>query len=125
VDAALVLGVGIESSFASEGTYLQTGDASGMTGGSTKSMTTASSPTENVKEFFDNWGGQIRGSGSNVKVFLNGLEGQNAKGERVKGWKVYNSRHPGYWRSLIEKGIGQMRRDIPIYLLQRKAGAIT
>jgi len=71
VDAALVLGVGIESSFASEGTYLQTGDAFGMTGGSTKSMTTASSPTENVKEFFDNWGGQIRGSGSNVKVFLN------------------------------------------------------
>jgi hypothetical protein len=34
VDPALVLGVGIESGFASKGTYLRTGDRFGMTGGS-------------------------------------------------------------------------------------------
>jgi hypothetical protein len=44
VDPALVLGVGIESGFASKGTYLRTGDAFGMTGGSGEHMTAANSP---------------------------------------------------------------------------------
>ncbi|MGA8220212.1 MAG: hypothetical protein WB780_01065 [Candidatus Acidiferrales bacterium] len=62
VDPALVLGVGIESGFASQGTYLRTGDAFGMTGGNTKHMTTATSPEENVQQFFHSYGDQIRGT---------------------------------------------------------------
>ena len=88
-----------------------------MTGGSTKNMTKASSPTENVKQFFDRYGNQIRGTGSNVSAFINGLEGRNASGTRVKGWNVYNSVN-SKWGSMIKSGIIEMRRDIPIYLAQ-------
>lgn len=59
VDPALVLGVGIESDFASKGAYLKTGDAFGMTGGSTKHMTYATSPAHNASEWFNSWGPQI------------------------------------------------------------------
>jgi RHS repeat-associated protein len=116
VDPVLVLGVGIESGFASHGTYQRTGDAFGMTGGSTKNMTEAASPTENVKQFFDNFGSQIRGTGSNVRAFVNALEGQNAAGKPVEGWKGYNSKHPVEWRKMINAGIGQMKHDVPIYI---------
>jgi len=70
VDPALVLGVGIESGFASKGTYLRTGDAFGMTGGSTGHMTTANSPEQNVEQFFENYGGQIRGTGRDASAFM-------------------------------------------------------
>lgn len=118
VNPALVLGVGAESGFASQGTYLQTGDAFGMTGGSTEHMTTSASPSENVKQFFDNYGNQIRGTGSNAPAFMNALQGRDASGARVKGWKVYNSKYPGKWHATVASGIHQMRRDIPIYLSQ-------
>jgi hypothetical protein len=88
VDPSLVLGLGIESGFASGGTYLRTGDAFGMTGGNTKHMTTAASPTENVRQFFDNYGNQIRGTGTDASAFINALQGRNASAESVKGWKV-------------------------------------
>ena len=118
VDPALVLGVGIESGFASQGTYLRTGDAFGMTGGGTKHMTTTAFPAENVKQFFDNYGDQIRGTGSDASAFINALQGRDASGARVPGWKVYNTVNPS-WPRFIGGGIQQMRRDIPIYTSQR------
>jgi len=120
VDTALVLGVGAESGFASEGTYLRTGDAFGMTGGSTKHMTTAGSPAENVKQFFDNYGNQIRGAGNNASAFMNALQGRDAPGKRVKGWKVYNSDHPEKWHTLVRDGINEMRQGVSSYLSQRR-----
>ena len=115
VSPALVLGIGAESSFASAGTYLRTGDAFGMTGGSTANMTTAASPTQNVNQFFTNYGSQVQGAGSNVKVFLNGLQGRNPLGQSVKGWKVFNSVNPVRWRQMATGGINQMQREVPIY----------
>lgn len=114
VDPALVLGLGFESGFASAGTYLRTGDAFGMTGGSTRHMTTASSPVENVRQFFDRYGEQIEGAGSNVDAFLNAMLGRDAAGRRVNGWKVYNVENPS-WRLLAQNGIGEMRRAISVY----------
>ena len=119
VDPVLVLGVGIESGFGSGGTYLRTGDAFGMTGGSTKRTTTATSPDENVKQFFDNYGNQIRGTGTDTSAFINALQGRNASGERVKGWKVYNIANP-HWESLVNDDINTMKKDIPTYLSQKK-----
>ena len=92
VSPALVLGLGIESGFASQGTYLRTGDAFGMTGGSTSNTTTAVSPTQNVNQFFTNYGNQVKGAGSNVQIFLSGLQGKNQLGQPVKGWKIFNSK---------------------------------
>jgi hypothetical protein len=116
VDPAIVLGVGIESGFASKGTYLSTGDAFGMTGGSTNHMTRAASPDQNVQQFFDNYGNQIRGTGSDASAFINALQGRNPSGKRVAGWKVYNSVRPVEWRRLINRGIGEMRQAVPIHL---------
>lgn len=120
LDPALVLGVGTESGFASQGTYLRTGDAFGMTGGSTRNMTTAASPAENVQQFFDNYGNQIRGVGSDASAFINALQGRDAFGRHGKGWKVYNSDRPAAWEQMTHDGIQQMHRDIPIYVSQRK-----
>ena len=115
VSPALVLGLGIESGFASQGTYLRTGDAFGMTGGSTSNMTTASSPTQNVNQFFTNYGNQVKGAGSNVQIFLSGLQGKNQLGQPVKGWKIFNSKHASTWLPMAQSGIRQMQREIPIY----------
>jgi hypothetical protein len=123
VDPALVLGVGKESSFAFEGTYLDTKDAFGMTGGNTKNMTTSASPAENAKQFFANYGNQIRGSGGDTSAFLNALQGRDATGTRVKGWKVYNSANPD-WSKFVSGGVWEMQRAIPTYLSQRKAGSV-
>ena len=90
-----------------------------MTGGSTKHMTTATSPDENVKQFFDSYGNQIRGTGSDASSFINGLQGRNATGQSVKGWKVYN-RANSHWEDLVNDGIKTMRKDIPTYLAQKK-----
>ncbi|MGB8524322.1 MAG: hypothetical protein WCD43_15255 [Candidatus Acidiferrales bacterium] len=117
---ALVLEVGIESGFASKGTYLRTGDAFGMTGGSTRHMTNATSPSANVKQFFDNYGKQIRGTGSDASAFINALQGRDASGEAEKGWKEYNSVNSG-WEDLINSGINEMRKAVPIYLQETKA----
>jgi hypothetical protein len=116
VSPALVLGLGIESGFASVGTYLATGDAFGMTGGSTTNMTKSASPTQNVNQFFGSYGNQIRGAANNVQVFLNGLEGKNPLGQPVKGWKAFNSAHAATWWPMAKSGIAQMQREIPIYL---------
>jgi hypothetical protein len=114
VDPILVLGIGGESGFASTGTYTRTHDAFDMTGGSTEHMTTASGPSENVNQFFHNYGEQIRGAKSDMNVFLNGLKGKDALGKPVKGWKDYNPKNP-LWRKAREDNIRQMMRDVPIY----------
>jgi hypothetical protein len=120
VNSALVLGLGAESGFATQGTYLRTGDAFGMTGGNTKRMTTATTPEENVKQLFHNYGNQIRGTGNDDSAFLNGLQGLDPSGKRVPGWKVYNTFDPQGWNTMVAERIHQMRRDIPIYLSQRQ-----
>jgi hypothetical protein len=120
VDPSLVLGIaGNESGFASDGTYLRTGDAFGMTGGSTDHMTTASSPAENVKQLFDRYGAQIYGTGNNVGAFINAMQGQDAAGAAVPGWKVFN-RVDLNWRTKIRTDINQIQRELPLYLQQRK-----
>jgi hypothetical protein len=124
VDPTLVLGLGIESGFASQGTYLTTGDAFGMTGGNTNHMTTAASPDENVKQFFDRYGDQIRGSGSDTSAFINGLEGRDAAGKLVRGRRVYNTVNPD-WPTDVRNGVGQMKRSVPVYISQRNTQNIT
>ena len=125
VDPALVLGVGTESGFASAGTYLRTGDAFGMTGGSTKHMTTAASPEQNVSQFFANYGSQIRGTGSDAAAFINALQGRNPSDKTVKGWKIYNTVNSTNWNKMVTSGIARMRREVPIYLSQRAASSGT
>lgn len=115
VDPALPLGIGIESGFGTNGTYLRTGDVFGMTGGSTANMTQAASPTQDVQKLFDGYGKQMSGSGSDVSRFINALEGQNAAGQKVPGWKTYNSAHPKEWRAMVKGGIQQMQRDLRNY----------
>ena len=115
VDPALPLGIGIESGFGTNGTYLRTGDVFGMTGGSTANMTQAASPTQDVQKLFDGYGKQMSGSGSDVSRFINALEGQNAAGQKVPGWKTYNSAHPKEWRDMVKGGIQQMQRDLRNY----------
>jgi hypothetical protein len=122
VDPILVLGLGAESGFATKGTNLRTGDAFGMTGGSTKHMTTATSPAQNVSQFFQSWGNQIRGTGSDTEAFLNGLQGLDASGQRVPGWKVYNTDKSEDWRAMMSDGVKQMKRAVPAYLSERSKG---
>lgn len=78
-------------------------------------MTTASSPTQNVNQFFTNYGNQVKGAGSNVQIFLSGLQGKNQLGQPVKGWKIFNSKHASTWLPMAQSGIRQMQREIPIY----------
>ncbi|HXN98597.1 MAG TPA: hypothetical protein VN881_05950 [Candidatus Acidoferrales bacterium] len=89
-----------------------------MTGENTKHMTTAASPAENVRQFFDSYGNQIRGTGTHTSAFINALQDRNASGKSVKGWKVYNRANP-HWE--VNEGINTMRKDIPTYLSQKKA----
>jgi hypothetical protein len=124
VDPTLVLGLGIESGFASQGTYLRTGDAFGMTGGNTKHMTTAASPDEDVEKFFANYGEQIQGAGSDTSAFINGLEGRDAFGKLVRGQKVYNTLNPD-WPTDVRNGVDQMKRSVPAYMSLRNAQKVT
>lgn len=123
VNPALPLGLGIESSFATRGTYLDTKDAFGMTGGSRAHMTSAASPEENVRQLFDLYGQQIYGAGDDVAAFISGLQGRDRKGQIVPGWRVYNSRYPRQWEDMARNGIGQMRRALPLYLSTKVAQA--
>jgi len=117
VDPALPLGLGIESGFASSGTYLHTGDAFGMTGGSTTHMTHARSPEQNIDELFSTFGERMRGTGGNVSLFVNRLELEDANGNQISSQGMYNSVAipPKGWKDFITGGINQMQRDIPIY----------
>ncbi len=124
VDPILVLGLGIESGFASQGTYLKTGDAFGMTGGNTRHMTTAASPDEDVKKFFDSYGKQIQGTGGDTSAFINGLEGRDTSGRPVKGWRVYNTVNP-YWPTDVRNGVDQMKRSVSVYRSQRNTQKVT
>ncbi len=114
VDPALVLGMGGESGFGTAGTFRRTGDAFGMTGGSTRHMTYAASPEENARQFFDAYGDQIRGSKGDVDRFLNGIHGRDPNGKPIAGRKNYNS-HGGY-DTLVRPWIALMQRDVPLYV---------
>ncbi len=94
---------------------MRTGDAFGMTGGSNKHMTSASSPEADVSQFFEGYGNQIRGTSGNDPAFVNGLEGEGADGKAVKGWKTYNTVNPD-WKNFITSGIKEIRRDLDVYL---------
>jgi RHS repeat-associated protein len=135
VDPALVLGLGGESGFADSSIknnmYNSTGDAFGMTGGSTTNPATATSPQDDVNQLFANWGGQMRGAGSDTMKFLHGLEQEDANGNQLTGppdkngnrsnlGHIFNSKQlppTGYIRDAT-RWINQMKREIPIYLSQ-------
>lgn len=137
VDPALPLGLGIESAFASQGTYLRTGDAFGLTGGSTAHMTHAASPSQDIDLLFSSgtkcgtpsYGERMRGTGSNVQLFLQRLELEDANGNQLTGPPdkngnvqdlqcMYNSVQipPVKWKAFISGGISEMQRDIPLFL---------
>ncbi len=124
VDPALVLGLGIESTFADpndkNSTYNRhkTGDAFGQTGGSTKKMTTAHNPTENANQWFNRWGSQVKDVGTNVDLFIHDLEDEDATGQLLNRNGRYNSVPPNgkTWRKMARDGIRQMMREVPIYL---------
>lgn len=119
VNPAFPLGLGIESTFGSGGTYLKTGDAFGMTGGSTAHMTHSASPEENAGQLFSLYGPQMQGVGDDADAFVNAMQGRNAKGQPVPGWRVYNSQNAAAWEAMAKNGISQMRRDLPLYLSAR------
>ena len=119
VNPAFVLGLGSESGFGTEGTYNQTGDALGMTGGSTRHMTTAASPEENIRKFFNNYGSRVYGVGDDVDAFIDALQARDANGSPIPGLKKYNSEHPEAWEKMARGGIRQMQRDLPMYLPTR------
>lgn len=119
INPAFPLGLGIESTFGSGGTYLKTGDAFGMTGGSTAHMTHSASPEENARQLFDLYGPQMQGVGDDATAFINAMQGRNAKGQAVPGWRVYNSKNAAAWEAMAKNGISQMQRDLPLYLSTR------
>lgn len=72
-----------------------------------------------MKQFFDTYGKQIRGTGSETSAFLNALQSRDALGDILQGWKVYNSDKPEEWHILVTRGITEMRHAIPEYQSQR------
>ena len=140
VNVALPLGLGIESTFASAGTYLSTGDAFGITGGSLKHMPHVTSPEQDVDLLFSSgttcgtpsYGERMRGTGSNITLFLQHLELEDAKNNQlttkpdkngnVQNLKcMYNSDKlpPTGWKAMVRYGIGEMQKDIPIFLSEQ------
>jgi hypothetical protein len=92
-----------------------------MTGGNTKHMTTAASPEDNIRKFFENFGSRVRGIGSDTNAFINALQARDAQGDPIQGLKPYNSDKPVDWEKMARDGIRQMQRDLPIYLPTRSA----
>jgi hypothetical protein len=46
---------------------------------------------------------------------MNALEGVDATGRRVKGWKVYNTVKAPASHTLVSGGITEMKRAVPLY----------
>jgi hypothetical protein len=72
------------------------------------------------------YGERMRGTGTNVDLFLQRLERLDANGNPLTGRKdengnplnvgcMYND-HPNTWKPFIRDGIGKMQHDIPIFL---------
>lgn len=142
VDPALPLGLGFESGFATSPRYFRTGDAFGMSGGGkgpgTGHAVHASSPEDDVNELFSepkgkgcadspSYGERMRGTGSLDSLFLDRLEREDANGNQLTGppdkngnrpsvWSCLFNPYPDTWKPLMEEGINQMRKDIPIFL---------
>jgi hypothetical protein len=132
VNPAFVLANGYESGYADPGiphnTYTRTGDAFGMTGGSTANMTRALSPQENVDQFFDNYGSQVRGVGDDRDAYVNALRGRDSSGAAVRGWRTYNQEGKNgqgdpQWNAKIRASMARMAREVPIYAQYCAPGA--
>jgi hypothetical protein len=89
------------------------------------------SPEANVSKLFELFGDRMRGTGSNINSFLNGLELEDAKGNQLttppdRNGNVQNlccmynsvSVPPTAWKAFITGGIKEMQRDIPAFLSQ-------
>jgi hypothetical protein len=118
VSPLLVLGLGLESAFATKGTYTRTGDAFGMTGGSTKHMVHATSPADNVKTWFDTFGQRVYGVGDDLQAFTNALQARDANGNPVPGRHPYNTDRASTWPDMVRRGVREMQRDMPLYAPQ-------
>ena len=142
VDPALPLGLGIESHFADpnwpNNLYNKTGDAFGLTNGTSAHPVHASSPEDDVSKLFSeptakgcspSYGERMRGTGTNVELFLQRLEREDANNNPLTGPpdKIGNRRnlgcmwndHPLTWKPFIRDGISKMQHDIPIFLNSR------
>jgi hypothetical protein len=73
----------------------------------------------NVGSFFKKYGPQIWGVGTDAGAFVNALSGKDAAGVPVPGWYKYNTENPEKWLQMMQDGIGQMQRSLPLYLQQR------
>jgi len=137
VDPALPLGLGIESGFATSARYNRTGDAFGMSGGKNKDIMHFSSPEQNIDALFSSgtacgtpsYGERMRGTGSNIQLFLQRLELLDANGNPITtkpdkngNGKNLNCKYnsvglpPTAWMKFISDGISEMQTDIPIFL---------
>jgi len=142
VDPALPLGLGIESHFADpnwpNNLYNKTGDAFGLTNGTSAHPVHASSPEDDVSKLFSeptakgcspSYGERMRGTGTNVELFLQRLEREDANNNPLTGPPDKNGNrrnlgcmwndHPLTWKPFIRDGISKMQHDIPIFLNSR------
>ncbi|HZB92742.1 MAG TPA: hypothetical protein VE397_14950 [Stellaceae bacterium] len=119
VDPKLVLGLGAESGFGTSNIFNEHKDALGLSGGSAETQPDFPTYEANVTRFFHEYGPQIWGTGSNAAAFVNALDGKNAAGTAVPGWKTYNTASHDNWLKMMQSGIDQMRRSVPLYLQQR------
>jgi hypothetical protein len=119
IDPAFPLGVGLlESSGATAGTYAKSNDAFGMTNNSPTKMLRfppgSAGIEPDVGKFFDLYGSQIRGVGSNEGAFCNAIQGLDATGHPVRGQHRYNAQRANYCDAL-HPSIESMRRALPVW----------
>jgi hypothetical protein len=119
VDPTLVLGIGAESGFGTSDIFHKYKDAFGMSGGSIGTQPNFPSYAANVRRFFSEYGPQIWGVGSDADAFINALSAKDASGIPVPGWKKYNTANYATWLQMMQNGIPQMQRSVPLYLQQR------
>lgn len=124
---ALPLGVGLlESSGATDGTYKRTNDAFGMTNNGTDHMSRfpagPSGVGQDVQRFFDLYGRQIQGVGSDEGAFCNALQGADPSGRPVPGWRRYNSINGQYCDSL-HKNIRSMQHALDTWRASQPGSA--
>jgi hypothetical protein len=119
VDPTLVLALGAESGFGTSDIFNEHKDAFGLSGGSIETQPDFRSYEANVRRLFREYGPQIWGTGGNGAAFLNALNGKDATGTAVPGWKKYNTANYDNWLKMMQNGIDQMRRSVPLYLRER------
>jgi len=132
LDPALLLGLGgHESTYATSPRYKRTGDAFGMSGGQPGDIMHFKSPDKNASKWFGLYGDRIRGVGSNVEQFLNGLELEDANGNQLTTKPdrngntqnlccMYNSQQipPTDWKDAVRRNITEIQGDLSVYTPQ-------